>query len=271
MLLAWQLNIFWRDLTLDFPHDILLERVRIRERLGLAWKHYDDDLDQLLHLRWLGFKPSSIYDIGSSNTVWSVMASLVYPSASLELFEPLAEISDAYLVGKLAHPVIRAFLESANYRIHAVALGNRNGRCSFNRFENDAGSTSLELNKNTPNTQALDLPMHRLDDFVSEKGLSAPDLIKLDTQGSEMEILEGAPQVLAHASVVFVECWLTKGYGPKTPLFLSMANKLSEAGFDLFAIGDEYRGADGVANTKDTVFVKRDLSLRVEPPLANLV
>ena len=254
---------------MDFPHDISLERDRIRETLGLAWKHYDDDLDQLLHLRWLGFKPGCIYDVGSSNTVWSVMAGLVYPSANLELFEPLAEISDAYLVGKLAHPVIRTFLECGNYRIHAVALGNKNGRCSFNRFENDAGSTSLELDRNAPTARVFDLPVHRMDDFVSAKGLSAPDLIKLDTQGSEMEILEGAPRSLACASVVFVECWLTKGYGWKTPLFLSMANKLSEAGFDLFAIGDEYRGADGIVHTKDTVFVKRELSLRAEPPLAN--
>jgi FkbM family methyltransferase len=247
---------------INLPYQLSVERDRIRSALGVAWQYYANDLDQLLHLRWLGFDPESIFDIGSSNTVWSVCANMVFPCAQLQLFEPLAELSQAYLVGKREHPAVCRFLEHASYRLHPVALGSCNATCRFRWFENnDAGSTSLDINGEIPGTKLVDVPMRRLDDLVQDQELPWPDLIKLDTQGSEMDILVGGRECLGKAKVVFIESWLTKGYGEKTPLLLDIANFLSEEGFDLFALADEYRNAEGLLETKDLVFVNREMLL----------
>lgn len=251
---------------MKLPEVYSMERDKIRRQLGEGWRYYETDLDLLLHLKWLGFEPHSIYDIGASNSVWSVMANLVFPEVELQLFEPLAGISESYKTAKDRNPPIARFMETARHQIHPVALGTKNGTCPFQWFENnDAGSTSLHMAKKSSETRTVDVPMHRLDDYVASRRLTPPDLIKLDTQGSEMEILAGAAQSLGTASVVFIECWLVKGYGANTPLFLEVSNHLYAAGFDLFAIGDEYRGADGVAQSKDAVFVRRDLPLKADP------
>ncbi len=252
-------------MPINFPPSINSLREKISDHLGVAWQHYDVDLDMLMHLRWLGVEPATIYDIGASNTVWAVMAHAVFPKARLELFEPLAEISDAYLHGKHTHPSVRHFLAVADFQIHPIALGNRNGECNFHHFEGDAGSTSLQMEHVTPDVKQIKVPLHRLDDYVKSKNLSPPDIAKMDTQGAELEILEGGCNALSKASAVFMECWLSKGYGKNTPLILSLSNALADLGFDLFDIGDEYRSPDGTAQTKDAVFVRRTLSLNSEP------
>lgn len=252
---------------MEFPPAITAQKLELSKSLGISWKSYSDDLDQLLHLRWLGYQPSIIFDIGSSNTVWSAMAWMVFPQARFHLFEPLAELSDAYSAGKRQHPAICRFLENATYRIHPVALGQTNGRCAFRWFDGDAGSTSLPMKEHGSAAKSIDLPMLRLDDLVMGEKLPWPDLIKLDTQGSELEILRGASLCLEKSKIVFLECWLTKGYGPETPLFLDMANLLYQSGYDLFGIGGEFRDDNGLAVTKDAVFVKRSLVLEPTMPL----
>lgn len=254
---------------MKLPTSLASEREHIRRELGGAWIYYRQDLDQLLHLRWLGFHPRCIFDVGSSNTVWSVMAHLVFPGAGFQLFEPLAEMSHAYLVDKRKHPAVCRFLDTAEYRLHPLALGRENGTCRFRWFQgHDAGSTSLAMDGDIEGSKLVDVPIWRLDDFIRRENLPQPDLIKLDTQGSELEIFLGATEALQHAKVVFLEAWLAKGYGAKTPLLLETANYLHGFGYDLFSLGGEYRGQDSVLQTKDAVFVKRDLALAPDPALA---
>jgi FkbM family methyltransferase len=255
---------------MKLPASIASEREHIRRELGAAWTYYREDLDQLLHLRWLGFNPGCIFDVGSSNTVWSVMAHLVFPGADFQLFEPLADLSHAYLVGKRTHPAVCRFLERSQHKLHPLALGQANGTCRFRWFEgNDAGSTSLAIDGEIEGSRLVEVPIWRLDDFVQRENLPQPDLIKLDTQGSELEIFAGATEALHHARVIFLETWLTKGYGDKTPLLLESANYLQQFGYDLFSLGDEYRGEDSILQTKDAVFVKRDFPLIADPALTD--
>jgi FkbM family methyltransferase len=252
---------------MNFPEKYLNQRERIRNLLDEGWSLYAADLDLLLHLKWLGFRPRTIYDIGASNSVWSTMASLVFPEAGFEMFEPLAEISRSYHSARQGNPVIARFFDNVRTEIHPVALGTDSGTCQFQWIEgNEAGSTSLQTIGQLANSKIVEMPMHRLDDYAAVKRLNPPDMIKLDTQGSEMEIFLGAAKSLNAAKVIFIECWLNKGYGPKTPLFLDIANHLFSAGYDLFAIGDEYRDRNGVAQSKDAVFVRRNFSINPDPP-----
>jgi len=248
-------------MSLSFSPHFADLRNEISQQLGDSWRYYSGDLDLLIHLRRLGFQPSMIYDIGASNTVWSVMASLVFSQAQFELFEPLAEISDAYNKKKRTHPAIREFLANKTYRIHPIALGAFNGTTEFHHFEGDAGSTSLEMDHAPANARKLKIPMRRLDDYVRDQEILPPDLIKMDTQGAEAEIIKGGANAFRQASAVFIECWLAKGYGKRTPLLATIANLLSKFGFDLFDFGDEFRADDGTLQAKDVLFLKRDIPL----------
>lgn len=253
-------------MNLLLPRNATIERNTIADQLGRAVKPYGHDLDLLMHLRWLGFSPKIVYDVGASNTIWSSVAGYVFPEAHFELFEPLYTISEAYKNARLRHPAIKHFTDKVSHHIHAVALGSRNGTCNFSRFTSDAGSTSLDMTASVPDAQVVQVPMRRLDDLAAEKALKPPTLIKMDSQGSEMDILLGATNTLKNCKVLFLEGWLAKGYGPATPLLLDIANFLAEFGLQLFAFGDEYRGPDGTAKTKDVVFVHHELPLQASPP-----
>jgi hypothetical protein len=54
-----------------------------------------------------------------------------------------------------------------------------------------------------------EVPIVRLDDFMMQNNLPAPDLIKIDTQGSEARILASLPFVLQKnpRTIVFAEFW----------------------------------------------------------------
>jgi FkbM family methyltransferase len=248
----------------------ILEEVResASAELLTALQYYQDDLDLLLHLRWLSFSPATVYDIGASNSIWSALASGVYPQARFELFEPLKNISEDYKTTCAKHPAIKRFYQTSPHAIHEVALGPRNGECTFTRFAHDSGSTSLAMDPNHPGISQITVPMRRLDDYVHSNGLAKPDLMKLDTQGSEMEIFTGADECLRFCQVIFLEAWLIKSYGPATPLLLEMANFLAAYDFVLFSLGDEYRFSETTLHTKDVVFIKRTLRLDPQPPIA---
>lgn len=244
-----------------FPADIEALLANAEKALQDAWQYYRDDARLLAHLHWLGFQPRTIYDVGASNTVWSVTAFQIFPNANFELFEPLAEISEDYRQGK-AHPAVQNFLEKASYRVHPVALGAENKMSRFSRFYQESGSTSLELDWKSDSYQVIDVPMRRMENLVREAKLPPPDLIKMDTQGAELDILRGAGDLLREASVLFIECWLQKSYGKGTPLLRTLANYLNDYGFVLFDIGDQYRDENDIPVTRDAVFVRTDLPLQ---------
>jgi hypothetical protein len=94
--------------------------------------------------------------------------------------------------------------------------------------------------------------------------LRPPDLIKLDTQGSELDILRGAAGLLPTATAILCECWLFPGYGKATPLWLEVANFLREQGFEIFDFGWVYRRpSDQRPATVDILFVRR--SAKISP------
>lgn len=227
----------------------------IRKQLGPGFEHYYKDLDLLVKLQANGYKCSVIYDIGASNTVWSVLAQSVFPTTRIEMFEPLAEISERYRDGKHTHPTVELFLKTANYSIHPIALGSKNGKQPFYRFENESGSSSIVTLENHASDCVL-IPMYRLDEYVKKYKLPLPELIKIDTQGSEMDIFLSAQTTLATTKAILIETWLTKDYGYHTPLLLDMIDFLAGFGFCLTDFGAEYRDESRQLHTRDALFIK---------------
>ena len=53
--------------------------------------------------------------------------------------------------------------------------------------------------------QTLLLSTKRLDTYISEKGIPLPDLIKIDTQGAELDILKGCDDILRNCKIIHCE------------------------------------------------------------------
>ena len=78
----------------------------------------------------------------------------------------------------------------------------------------------------------VELTSASLKEVYAKEGIQTPDFLKLDTQGSELEILQGAESVLDNVSMLEVEVEVFEMYEGQ-PLFQDVLAYLHERGFEL--------------------------------------
>ena len=211
----------------------------------------ETDLKRLAHLKALGFTPRRFFDVGASNGAWSARVSREFPEASFDLFEPLVDHGVGYQERMEAtlsqHPL---------FRLHRVALGAECRKTQMYLPPDPVGSTALELGAYAPKEwKCIQVEMLTIDYMVHEFHNSAPDVIKIDTQGCELSVLQGARQTLPQVQVLVLECWLTRSYGHQTPLLTEIAAWLREYDFFLWDLGDCWRDEDGTLCSQDCLFL----------------
>ncbi len=211
----------------------------------------------LRRLQLSGHHFNCFYDIGASICAWSQEVQSVCPQARFEMFEPLA--------GR--HPELDANTradEVTNGCMHPVALSDTTGVAKMKVLGNrGVGSTTFLVDSDfRRETQLVDVPAFRLDDYVAEQGLAPADFIKLRTQASELGIIRGATQTLKQATFLLVATWARRVYGPETPLFHELSAALYEQGYVLHEILslDEGRDPDGTLRWFDAVFINKRVS-----------
>lgn len=224
---------------------------------------FELDRLSLLRLRKLGIELKHIFDAGASDGAWSEHMLADFRDSSFELFEPLVDH-----VPEL-RPQIETRLAGARFKLHAVALGAQSKAASMYMYpENLRGSTALELTAKPAAARVVQVQMLTADDAISRLALPVPDLIKMDTQGCELNILQGARQTLPKVKALLLECWLVRGYGPATPLLLEIAEFLRQYDFHFWDFTGQWRAADDSLGAQDCVFLNArcpESPLKTEP------
>ena len=147
------------------------------------------------YLRDLNINPQVIYDIGACGMGWTGQAKQIWPDAEYVLFDAADNHGPQY--------------EEAGYQHHVGALSDVSGK-TVRFYQNDLNCTGnsyyREINHDVfPESTARDLETCTLDQIVKDKGFKPANLIKIDVQGSELDVLLGAKEVIASCSDVVVE------------------------------------------------------------------
>jgi FkbM family methyltransferase len=164
----------------------------------------------------LAKRSNVFFDIGANIGYYSLVAKIFNPKITVHGFEPLPSANKYFK--------INVELNKLNdITVHEVALTNFNGTARFfsnlnPRFPNETdhlyGDNSLN-SEATGNIKKIefDVRTQTLDSFVIEKLESSQkiDLIKLDTEGTENLVLEGANNVLSHHRPIIM-CEVIKGF-----------------------------------------------------------
>ncbi len=128
----------------------------------------------------------------------------------------------------------------AEYRVYPYFIGG-SGTVDFHLYSDRGMSSTYEIDSEfsrayfepSPRLErTVTLEAVRLDDVVVKDKLSAPDFLKLDTQGSELDILRGSSRTLAETSLVEVEVEFYPMYKGQ-PLFADVDAFLRSHNFEL--------------------------------------
>jgi FkbM family methyltransferase len=213
--------------------------------------HSELDKQRLTRLAGLGVNLPHFFDIGASNGVWSRRLSEAFPDSTFDLFEPLFDDAPAY------HEKMNKMLAAnPRCRLHKVALGSECKRARMFVPDDPVNGTTLELGSAAPRDwRTLQVDMLTIDYAIKEFRVPIPQVIKIDTQGCELEILKGARQTLPQVQALVLECWLKRAYGPATPLLLEIADWLRNFDFYLWDLGENWRDPQGTLGSQDCFFL----------------
>lgn len=198
----------------------------------------DSALDRLGGLQ-LGIQ--SIIDVGASNGCWSRQAQRVFPNAQILAFEPLEERWPELDQWQQSDPRVRV--------VKGVAGAGR-GTVPFHVADDLDGSGITEDRQ-----AGRELPVTSIDHEVAEANLPAPFLVKFDTHGYEVPILEGAAETLQQTHALIIEVYnfqLTSS----SLRFYEMCAHLAPLGFRCFDMFDISRRSDETLWQADFVFIK---------------
>ena len=97
-----------------------------------------------------------------------------------------------------------------------------------------------------------------LDNWTNDNNITHIDLLKMDTQGSEPEILEGGKHILNNTNVIVTELMFYDLY-KKQNSFYDLEKTLLPLGFELYDIGYISKNPmTGRTDWVDVIYVKKD-------------
>lgn len=185
-----------------------------------------------------------IIDVGASNGSWSLLARRHFCEASCLLVEaqPAHEPSLARLRKKERH---------FDYLI--AAAGDRDGESYF-----DAGDLFGGVASHQPLPGiCIRVPMVRLDSLLRSRSLEGPFLLKLDTHGFEVPILEGARETLSRSALLVIETYNFQ-LTPDSLRFHEICSYLEARGFRCVDLSNPVFRRDGVLWQMDLFFMPVD-------------
>lgn len=141
-----------------------------------------------------------IFDLGANCGFFSFYALDFFPGGNIHAFEPQRS-----LLKKFQKTIHRNSL-SNRITLNQCAVGRTAGEMEF--FENRSPiSASLIREKVSSRSIRKKYPVQvtNLDIYAKENSISSVDILKIDVEGSELDVVQGGKEVLDQVKVVFVE------------------------------------------------------------------
>jgi len=175
----------------------------------IFWKQeYEPETSSVLFR--LAESADCIFDIGAHVGFYSLLAAQANPRASIHAFEPLPKIYQ-----RLCENVRINGLNQI--RCVASAAGKKNGTAEiFFLASSEISSDSSLKKKNSAELSdryaSLTIPVTTLDHYADEHGVGRIDLVKMDTEGTEVDVLLGMTGMMErdHPTII---CEVLPGIG----------------------------------------------------------
>lgn len=214
-----------------------------------AEKHGEDRrntlIEVLAHVSRLGFRPKTVIDVGVATGTYELYET--FPNAKHLLIEPLCEFEAD----------LKQISSKYNAEYIIAAAGRQSGIMEINVHPDLLGSSIYkESDGSYVDGVSRKVPVVSLDTLCRSKRLSGYYLIKIDVQGAECLVLDGAQKILKKTEVVILEVNFFQ-FHLNGPQFFDIVSYMKKRGFVVYDIFGGYnRPLDYALASVDVVFVK---------------
>jgi FkbM family methyltransferase len=205
-----------------------------------------------VHLRdQMQYVPSLIVDVGVADGTFDIYT--VFPRTRYLLVEPLAEFVPAmeWISRRYAAEIVIAAagsIEGDTTIQFGSALDEMHGATLVDQMSTSDGKP----------LQTRTVPVRRLDCLISERGLTGSIFLKVDTQGSELDVVSSAQRILDRVEVIVVEASLFH-FNQSQPEIGEVISSMAQIDYVPYDLFDGYnRPFDDALGQIDIAFVKRD-------------
>jgi FkbM family methyltransferase len=191
--------VFKVNTDLKPANDDIIQRFKELEHMDIF---PPDHVNYLKSLKTQGVEPKVIYDIGSCVLHWTDRVKQIWPNAQIINFEAMEEVELWYKERGLTY--------------HIGVLSDKDNKpVEFYQNNYHPGGNSYyreDVTKISPNAEIVFNESHKrkkvamtIDSIVKARGFPLPDMIKIDTQGAELDILKGATYTLSKCKHLILE------------------------------------------------------------------
>lgn len=196
-----------------------------------------------------GAVPDLVLDVGANKGQFAAAALHRWPMCQVVSFEPIASLAEQ----------VQAIRSDGRLTVHKMALGREAGTVELRVHAYSPSSSALRALDASSEVATETVPLGTLTEMVADRvGAAERVLLKLDVQGLELAVLEGAAGVLSQIAWVVVEQAFEPSYDDQ-PLFDDVHACLGEIGFSLDRPLDVRREAGRIVEV-DSLYVGRSAS-----------
>jgi FkbM family methyltransferase len=195
---------------------------------------------------------TTLIDVGANIGQTSHEFSQCFKDASIHTFEPVSGTYEQLLANTR---------ELRNVTSHRLAVGSSLGTATiWLQANNQTNSLNSGLNVQTGRSETVTVTT--LDAFTALHGIRDVDVLKTDTENSDLEVIEVAESLLREGRVSFVlsEVGIAKSDSGHTNLF-DLSERLLKDNVDLMGIYDRlyHEKCPRVRSWCNALFIRRDL------------
>jgi FkbM family methyltransferase len=172
----------------------------------------------------------TIFDVGANVGTWTILAHSIFPDSKIIAFEPVPEYYN--LLSSNIKKIYPASCEN-------IALSDASGNYTFQLQGHS--SSFLKVSKELLDTHPLEynrgeilVQAMTLDEYIGMHHLSFPDIIKLDVEGFEISVMQGARNTLRSVSYIVLEVSFVERHLAQ-PLFHDVVAFMASQHFYLYA------------------------------------
>jgi len=145
-----------------------------------------------------GFKIDTIFDVGANTGQTAIKFAEEFPNSKIYSFEP---VKSTY------SKLIRNVRNNEKTTCYNIAFGERNENKEI-KLHVTTNSQLNSLNYSNYGDSGVKeiIKVKKLDDFVESNGIKSIDLLKIDTEGYELNVLKGAYSFITNRRIKSILC-----------------------------------------------------------------